>query len=93
MGLTPKSHPPVWTLRLCEELLDECWKAQEETGSAFVGGGAKSTKRSAAQATAGEIIALAVLKRPGVSQKASPGTSCTPLTPLPLETLLGNSFT
>lgn len=47
--LDPKLRPPAWTLRLCEEILDECCKAEAETGA----GGARAM-RNAQRAAAGE---------------------------------------
>lgn len=48
-GLVPKHHPPAWALRLCEEILDECWKTEAQTGA----GGARAL-RNARRAAAGE---------------------------------------
>lgn len=54
VGLSPKYHPPGWTLRLCEEVLDDCWKAAEETRSHAGAGGTDAAYRSAQHAVAGE---------------------------------------
>lgn len=49
--LVPKIHPPAWALRLCEDILDECWKTEAQTGA----GGARAL-RNARRAAAGENV-------------------------------------
>ena len=48
-SVTPKRHPPAKILRLCEDILDECWKAEQQTAA----GGARA-QRNARRAAAGE---------------------------------------
>lgn len=50
-GFTPKHHPPAKTLRLCEEILDELRKAEEQTAA----GGTRAL-RNATRAAAGETV-------------------------------------
>ncbi|CAN0030461.1 unnamed protein product, partial [Pylaiella littoralis] len=54
-GLVPKIHPPAWALRLCEDILDECWKTEAQTGA----GGARALRnaRRAAAAAAARMAA------------------------------------
>lgn len=52
-SITPKHHPPAKTLRLCEEILDECWKADQQTAT----GGARAL-RNARRAAAGEGLGM-----------------------------------
>ncbi|CAM9206112.1 unnamed protein product, partial [Scytosiphon promiscuus] len=47
-GLSPKYHPPTWSLSLCEEILDKCWEAEALTAP----GGARAL-RNARRAAAG----------------------------------------
>lgn len=48
-GFTPKHHPPAKTLRLCEEILDDLRKAEEQTSA-----GGATALRNAKRAAAGE---------------------------------------
>lgn len=48
-GLIPKHDPPAKTLRLCEEILDELRKAEEQTAA----GGTRAV-RNAKRAASGE---------------------------------------
>lgn len=52
-GFIPKHHPPAKTLRLCEEILDELRRAEEQTGA----GGARAL-RNAKRAAVGERIVV-----------------------------------
>lgn len=57
-GLSPKYHPPGWTLRLCEEVLDDCWKAEEDTGAQAGAEVATAGNWGAQRAAVGESIVL-----------------------------------
>eukprot|EP00903_Cladosiphon_okamuranus_P012921 g12064.t1 len=49
-GFVPKHHPPVKTLRLCEEILDEMRKAEEQTAA----GGTRAVRNARRAAAAAE---------------------------------------